>query len=146
MSERREIILPGLPAGAFLGSVSTKLLPGAGEYSLVSVLVLGVPIAYTATYIVARTGAALLLVRDDQLGKAADSDADLFPDGTVRHYTIEADAVVGASGTTNGLSCYDVGPFANLAYDGQTGDTAALEAEIRALDVRLDRIASAAQG
>lgn len=148
MSERREIVLPGLPAGAYLGSVSSKLLPGPGEYTLLTVLVLGVPIAYSALYIVARSGAALLLGRDDVLGKATDSDADLFPDGTARQYVIEADAVAGASGTTNGLSYYDVGPFANLAYDGQTqgGDTAALEAEIRALDARLDKIASAAQG
>lgn len=146
MPDRRELFLPGLPAGAFLASVSTKMLPGAGEYILLSVLVLGVPVAYTATYIVDRAGNALQLVRDDALGKASDACAECYADGTVRQFTIEADPVPGAPGSSSGISLYDVGPFINLARDVQSSDTTALAAEVAALDARLDRIASGAQG
>lgn len=146
MTERRELFLPDLPAGAFIASVSSKLLPGFGEYILLSVTVLGVPVAYSATYIIDRVGNALQLVRDDTLGKASDVCAECFPDGTVRQFTVEADPVPGAPGSSSGVSFYDVGPFANLAYDGQSGDTSALAAEIAALDRRLDRIASGAAG
>jgi hypothetical protein len=147
MPERRELFLPDLPTGAFIAAASTKLLPGIGEYILLSVVILGVPVAYSATYIIDRAGNALQLVRDDALGKASDVCAECFPDGTVRQFTVEADPVPGAPGSSSGVSFYDVGPFINLAFDAQAdGDTSALEAEIRALDARLDRIASGAAG
>jgi hypothetical protein len=147
MPDRRELFLPGLPAGAFIASASSKMLPGIGEYILLSVTVLGVPVAYSATYIIDRAGNALQLVRDDALGKASDVCAECFPDGTVRHFAVEADPVPGAPGSSSGVSFYDVGPFVNLAFDAQAGgDTSALAAEVAELDRRLDRIASGAAG
>lgn len=148
MTERKELNLPGLPPGAFIATVAAELLPGPGEYTLLTVTVFGVPIAYSATYVVARDGTALQLERDDVLGKASDGASVGFGDGVVRQFTVEADPIDRAPGSSSGVSYYDTQPFANLAYRyvATQADILALQKQIAALDARLDKIAAGAAG